>query len=307
MAPLGRRLRARLGGLRVGDPLDPGTDVGPLPPTAAPPEGLVHAAREEGAEVRGHRGDVGGHRGAWGCWVGHGGSWSGTGGNGGWEGTLGGRGGHRGHWGAWEDVGMWGKLKGRHREWEGGTGGHGGTQGGPGGVRGHGGHRGTWGALRGSGLKWGHENGGDQGDIGGDTGGLWGDTGGWRRGGRGRGVSSGVPRHRGPLFPQVFQPPVTLPPGGRFYPPTLITGVAPTSRCLREPVGARGGVGGQRESSGRGCWGAADIVCVCGVPDARAGAGAAARALPGGGRHRGLGAAPRRRRRRLGPGRDPRP
>ncbi|XP_075345549.1 aldehyde dehydrogenase family 16 member A1 isoform X3 [Mycteria americana] len=32
----------------------------------------------------------------------------------------------------------------------------------------------------------------------------------------------------------VFQPPVTLPPGGHFYPPTLITGVAPTSRCLRE-------------------------------------------------------------------------
>ncbi|NXT91109.1 A16A1 dehydrogenase, partial [Anhinga rufa] len=44
VAPLGRRLRARLGGLRVGDPLDPGTDVGPLPPTAAPPEGLVQAA-----------------------------------------------------------------------------------------------------------------------------------------------------------------------------------------------------------------------------------------------------------------------
>ncbi|XP_068280741.1 aldehyde dehydrogenase family 16 member A1 [Nyctibius grandis] len=51
VAPLGRRLRARLGGLRVGDPLDPGTDVGPLPPTAAPPEELVQAAREEGAEV----------------------------------------------------------------------------------------------------------------------------------------------------------------------------------------------------------------------------------------------------------------
>ncbi|KAM9258065.1 aldehyde dehydrogenase family 16 member A1-like [Morus bassanus] len=84
VVPLGRRLRARLGGLRVGDPLDPGTDVGPLPPTAASPEGLVQAAREEGAEV--------------------------------------------------------------------------------------------------------------------------------------------------------FQPPVTLPPGGRFYPPTLITGVAPTSCCLREPA-----------------------------------------------------------------------
>ncbi|KAM6032514.1 aldehyde dehydrogenase family 16 member A1-like [Theristicus caerulescens] len=34
----------------------------------------------------------------------------------------------------------------------------------------------------------------------------------------------------------VFQPPVALPTGGRFYPPTLITGVAPTSRCLRELV-----------------------------------------------------------------------
>ncbi|XP_074875381.1 LOW QUALITY PROTEIN: aldehyde dehydrogenase family 16 member A1 [Buteo buteo] len=84
VAPLERRLRARLGGLRVGDPLDLGTDVGPLPPTAAPPKGVVQAAQEEGAEV--------------------------------------------------------------------------------------------------------------------------------------------------------FQPPVTLPPGGRFYPPTLITGVAPTSRCLRELV-----------------------------------------------------------------------
>ncbi|KAF1398333.1 Aldehyde dehydrogenase family 16 member A1, partial [Spheniscus humboldti] len=51
VAPLGRRLRAQLGRLRVGDPLDPGTDVGPLPPTAAPPEELVQAAREEGAEV----------------------------------------------------------------------------------------------------------------------------------------------------------------------------------------------------------------------------------------------------------------
>ncbi|NXS53319.1 A16A1 dehydrogenase, partial [Brachypteracias leptosomus] len=52
VAPLERRLRARLGGLRLGDPLDPGTDVGPLPPTAGtPPEELVQAAREEGAEV----------------------------------------------------------------------------------------------------------------------------------------------------------------------------------------------------------------------------------------------------------------
>ncbi|XP_074786093.1 aldehyde dehydrogenase family 16 member A1 isoform X1 [Athene noctua] len=51
VAPLERRLRARLGGLRVGDPQDPGTDVGPLPPTAASPQGLVQEAREEGAEV----------------------------------------------------------------------------------------------------------------------------------------------------------------------------------------------------------------------------------------------------------------
>ncbi|XP_075345548.1 aldehyde dehydrogenase family 16 member A1 isoform X2 [Mycteria americana] len=53
VALLGRRLRARLGGLRVGDPVDPGTDVGPLPPTVAPPEELVQAAREEGAEAAG--------------------------------------------------------------------------------------------------------------------------------------------------------------------------------------------------------------------------------------------------------------
>ncbi|NXS12381.1 A16A1 dehydrogenase, partial [Neodrepanis coruscans] len=51
LVPLERRLRARLGGLRVGDPLDPHTDVGPLPPTAPHPQGLVQAAREEGAEV----------------------------------------------------------------------------------------------------------------------------------------------------------------------------------------------------------------------------------------------------------------
>ncbi|XP_032533295.1 aldehyde dehydrogenase family 16 member A1 [Chiroxiphia lanceolata] len=51
LAPLERRLRARLGGLRVGDPLDPGTDMGPLPPTAPHPRELVEAAREEGAEV----------------------------------------------------------------------------------------------------------------------------------------------------------------------------------------------------------------------------------------------------------------
>ncbi|NXK43451.1 A16A1 dehydrogenase, partial [Piprites chloris] len=41
LAPLERRLRARLGGLRVGDPLDPGTDVGPLPPAVPHPEGLL--------------------------------------------------------------------------------------------------------------------------------------------------------------------------------------------------------------------------------------------------------------------------
>ncbi|KAM6289148.1 aldehyde dehydrogenase family 16 member A1 [Aegotheles albertisi] len=51
VAPLERRLRARLGGLKVGDPLDPGTNVGPLPPGAPHPQGLVQAAREEGAEV----------------------------------------------------------------------------------------------------------------------------------------------------------------------------------------------------------------------------------------------------------------
>ncbi|XP_017695454.1 PREDICTED: aldehyde dehydrogenase family 16 member A1-like [Lepidothrix coronata] len=51
LAPLERRLRARLGGLRVGDPLDLGTDVGPLPPMAPHPRELVEAAREEGAET----------------------------------------------------------------------------------------------------------------------------------------------------------------------------------------------------------------------------------------------------------------
>ncbi|XP_027564046.1 aldehyde dehydrogenase family 16 member A1-like, partial [Neopelma chrysocephalum] len=48
---LERRLRARFGGLRVGDPLEPNTDVGPLPPGAPHPGGMVGAAFEEGAEV----------------------------------------------------------------------------------------------------------------------------------------------------------------------------------------------------------------------------------------------------------------
>ncbi|NXE99794.1 A16A1 dehydrogenase, partial [Menura novaehollandiae] len=51
VAPLERRLRARLGGLRVGNPLDPKTEVGPLSPGAPPPEGVVQEAREEGAQV----------------------------------------------------------------------------------------------------------------------------------------------------------------------------------------------------------------------------------------------------------------
>ncbi|XP_068785434.1 LOW QUALITY PROTEIN: aldehyde dehydrogenase family 16 member A1, partial [Struthio camelus] len=50
-AALARRLRARLGGLRVGDPLDGGSDVGPLPPHTASPEPLVQEARAEGAQV----------------------------------------------------------------------------------------------------------------------------------------------------------------------------------------------------------------------------------------------------------------
>ncbi|NXX64943.1 A16A1 dehydrogenase, partial [Spizella passerina] len=48
---LERRLRARLGGLRLGDPTDPRTEVGPLPPGTPPPEELLREAREEGAQV----------------------------------------------------------------------------------------------------------------------------------------------------------------------------------------------------------------------------------------------------------------
>ncbi|XP_041568915.2 aldehyde dehydrogenase family 16 member A1 [Taeniopygia guttata] len=62
-AALERRLRARLGGLRLGDPTDPKTEVGPLPPGTCPPEGVVQEALQEGAQVfqvplppeRGHR------------------------------------------------------------------------------------------------------------------------------------------------------------------------------------------------------------------------------------------------------------
>ncbi|XP_068035113.1 LOW QUALITY PROTEIN: aldehyde dehydrogenase family 16 member A1 [Anomalospiza imberbis] len=50
-AALERRLRARLGGLRLGDPTDPKTEVGPLPPGTRPPEDVVQEAREEGAQV----------------------------------------------------------------------------------------------------------------------------------------------------------------------------------------------------------------------------------------------------------------
>ncbi|NXI80209.1 A16A1 dehydrogenase, partial [Rhipidura dahli] len=50
-AALERRLRARLGALRVGDPLDPKTEVGPLPPGTPPPQGVVQEAQEEGAQV----------------------------------------------------------------------------------------------------------------------------------------------------------------------------------------------------------------------------------------------------------------
>ncbi|KAM6188318.1 uncharacterized protein WM294_015667 [Sarcoramphus papa] len=159
VAPLERRLRARLGGLRVGDPLDAGTDVGPLPTPATPPEGLVQAACEEGAE---------GEMGGWG---------------------------EMGTWGAggtqW-DIGEHGRMRGDK----------GGTGSGEGAREAMGPHRGArgWGGAVG-----GHENRGAMETLGGTQ------------------VASGV-----------FQPPVMLPPGGRFYPPTLITGVAPTSRCLRE-------------------------------------------------------------------------
>lgn len=56
LAALQRRLRARLGGLRLGDPMDPKTEVGPLAPGTPAPEEVVQEAREEGAEVRRHRG-----------------------------------------------------------------------------------------------------------------------------------------------------------------------------------------------------------------------------------------------------------
>ncbi|NXR58291.1 A16A1 dehydrogenase, partial [Rhadina sibilatrix] len=51
VAALERRLRARLEGLRLGDPMDPKTEVGPLPPGTRPPEGVVQEAQEEGAQV----------------------------------------------------------------------------------------------------------------------------------------------------------------------------------------------------------------------------------------------------------------
>ncbi|NXU98711.1 A16A1 dehydrogenase, partial [Cettia cetti] len=50
-AALERRLRARLRGLRVGDPTDPKVEVGPLPPGTHPPEEVVQEAKEEGAQV----------------------------------------------------------------------------------------------------------------------------------------------------------------------------------------------------------------------------------------------------------------
>ncbi|XP_077027114.1 aldehyde dehydrogenase family 16 member A1 isoform X3 [Agelaius phoeniceus] len=50
-APLEQRLRARLGQLRLGDPTDPRTEVGPLPPETPLPEELLWEAREEGAQV----------------------------------------------------------------------------------------------------------------------------------------------------------------------------------------------------------------------------------------------------------------
>ncbi|OWK50027.1 Aldehyde dehydrogenase family 16 member A1 [Lonchura striata] len=50
-AALEQRLRARLGGLQLGDPTDPKTEVGPLPPGTCPPEGVVQEALQEGAQV----------------------------------------------------------------------------------------------------------------------------------------------------------------------------------------------------------------------------------------------------------------
>ncbi|NXQ33248.1 A16A1 dehydrogenase, partial [Alaudala cheleensis] len=51
VAALQRRLQARLRELRLGDPLDPKTEVGPLPPGTRPPQGVVQEAQEEGAQV----------------------------------------------------------------------------------------------------------------------------------------------------------------------------------------------------------------------------------------------------------------
>ncbi|NXD31532.1 A16A1 dehydrogenase, partial [Spelaeornis formosus] len=50
-AALERRLQARLGGLRLGNPMDPKTEVGPLPPGTHSPEKVVQEAQEEGAQV----------------------------------------------------------------------------------------------------------------------------------------------------------------------------------------------------------------------------------------------------------------
>ncbi|NWH89854.1 A16A1 dehydrogenase, partial [Aegithalos caudatus] len=54
VASLERRLRARLMGLRLGDPMDPKTEVGPLPPGTCPPQEVVQEVQEEGAQVRGY-------------------------------------------------------------------------------------------------------------------------------------------------------------------------------------------------------------------------------------------------------------
>ncbi|NXW69105.1 A16A1 dehydrogenase, partial [Hirundo rustica] len=51
VAALERRLQARLRGLRLGDPMDPKTEVGPLAPGTCPPEQVVQEAQEEGAQV----------------------------------------------------------------------------------------------------------------------------------------------------------------------------------------------------------------------------------------------------------------
>ena len=72
-AALRQRLLERMGGLRVGDPRAPPTQVGPQPPPpigGPPPEEVVQAAKEEGAQVRGAGGGyrVGGW--LWGFWGG---------------------------------------------------------------------------------------------------------------------------------------------------------------------------------------------------------------------------------------------